>query len=126
MRKRVLIIVSALFILGCVEVSEDAFSNVKREGGRTYIIDQTAHRWDVTEAESLGFKPELFKYGLGKNAFTPLDDSHLSGNTAGVSGGLRVIGVSEGGEAKAFSVPRLRYHEIANSTLGGRPVAAGY
>jgi hypothetical protein len=126
MIKIVLLIVSAVFILGCVEVSEEAFSNVKQKDGRIYIIDQTGHKWDVTQAESLGFKPEGFQYGLGKDAFTPLDDSRLTGSTDGVAGGLRVIGISEGAEAKAYSVSRLRYHEIANSTLGGTPVAVGY
>ena len=117
-----------LFILaiGCVEVDESAFSNVKQEEGGIYIVDRTGHRWDVTQAVSLGFKPERFQYGIGKNAFTPLDDSLLTDSSADLPENMRVIGIEEGQDARAYSVRRLRRHEISNSALGGKPVAVGY
>ena len=38
----------------------------------------------------------------------------------------RVIGVELEGSAHAYSVAKLRYHEIANTTLAGRPIVAAY
>ncbi|NIR15817.1 MAG: DUF3179 domain-containing protein [Desulfobacterales bacterium] len=101
-------------------------SYVTREGGKTYIVDQRGEKWDVTQAESIGFKPKGFQFGIGRDAFTPLDDSSLTDNTDSVPKDLRVIGVEEGSEAQAYSVPRLKWHEIANSNLGSEPIAVGY
>jgi hypothetical protein len=100
-------------------------ASVVREQGKVYIVDQIGDRWDVTQAESIGFKPEKFQYGMGRNFFTPLDDSFLS-DKADKNSKLRVIGIAEGGEAKAYSVPKLSRHEIANSKIGEKPVAVGY
>jgi len=126
MTKKLLFIISAIFIFSCVEVDEAAFSNVLQEGGKTYIVDRRGHRWDVTQAISLGFKPGGFQYGLGKNAFTPLDDSSLTDKSEDIPDNLRVIGVAEDADARAYSVSRLSYHEISNSTLGDKPIAVGY
>jgi len=38
----------------------------------------------------------------------------------------RVIGVSDGETAQAYSVPKLRYHEVANTVIGGSAIAVGY
>jgi len=38
----------------------------------------------------------------------------------------RVIAVEIGGEAVAFPLPILNFHEVANLTLGGRPIAVTY
>jgi len=99
---------------------------VIRQGGRVYIVDATGQRWEVSQAESLGLPPRHFGHGLGRDAFTPLDDSALSPDASSIKDGTRVIGISAGDEAKAFPVDRLKKHEVANSTLGGRPVAVGY
>jgi hypothetical protein len=102
------------------------FSRVIREDGRTYIVDSRGQRWDVTQAESIGFKPEGFQHGLGRNAFTPLDDSYLSDDTDQVSRRLRVLGVVENAETQAYSIRRLGGHEIANSKIGSKAIAVGY
>ena len=114
------------FALFCFPASHSALAFVIHRGGNTYIQDQTGERWDVTHAESIGFKPERFQYGIGKNAFTPLDDSNLSDDTSSVSPNLRVIGISEGSDARAYSIPKLRHHEIVNTKIGAQPIAAGY
>jgi hypothetical protein len=101
-------------------------SYVMREGGKTYIVDQRGEKWDVTQAESIGFKPDRFQFGIGRDAFTPLDDSSLTDSTDSVQKDLRVIGVQKGSEEQAYSVPRLKWHEIANSNLGSEPIAVGY
>ncbi len=126
MYKIMVILVSLLIFTGCSSANNGSTATVVREGGNAYIIDQTGFRWDVTEAESLGFKPERFQYGMGKGAFTPLDDSSLKDSGKGVPKDLRVIGVEEGPESKAYSVSLLTLHEISNSTLGNKPIAVGY
>ncbi|UCH81809.1 MAG: DUF3179 domain-containing protein [Nitrospiraceae bacterium] len=109
-----------------MKVDEEAFSNVRHENGKTFIIDRTGDKWDITQAETLGFKPENFQYGIGKNTFTPLDDSRLTDSSPDLPGNMRVIGIEEGEDAKAYSVGKLSRHEIANSFLGDKPVAVGY
>ncbi len=117
-----------VIILTVISWIEDnrVFSRVIKEGSKTYIVDATGERWDVTQAESIGFKPEGFQFGLGRNAFIPLDDDHLSDETRNVSQRLRVIGVVRNSQAQAYSIPRLRRHEIANSTIGSKPIAVGF
>lgn len=103
-----------------------AFSFVLREADKIYIVDQTGERWDVTKAKSIGFDPHRFQYGIGKEVFTPLNESYLSDDTSFISKGLRVIGVVGGTESHAYSVSKLRRHEIANTTIDSKPIAVGY
>jgi hypothetical protein len=103
-----------------------AFSKVIHDGDSTYIVDRHGERWDVTQARSIGFMPERFQHGIGRNAFTPLDDSSLKDHSPTVSKSLRVIGISDGKEARAYSVPRLYRHEVANSSIGDKQIAATY
>jgi hypothetical protein len=98
---------------------------VERRDERTYIVDRRGERWDITEAVSLGFRPSGFRHGIGRYAFTPLDDSHVR-DGSGHGRNERVIGIAEGGEAKAFSVRKLSRHEIANSRIGDQAIAAAY
>ena len=105
---------------------ESVSSVVLTEGENTFIVDRTGERWDVTQALSLGFDPEGFEFGLGKNAFTPLDDSALSEDTANVSANTRVIGVADDSGAQAYTIGRLIGHEIANSRIGSEPIAVSF
>ena len=114
------------FSLFCLMAAELDAALVIRKGQKTYIEDQDGERWDVTQAKSLGFKPERFQYGIGRNAFTPLDDSSLSDDNSAVLRNPRIIGITDGTEARAYAIPKLRYHEIANTRIGTKPVAAGY
>jgi hypothetical protein len=99
---------------------------VIKDGKKSYIVDRHGEKWDVTQAKSVGFSPERFQYGIGRYAFTPLDDSYLTEQTEHVDDGLRVIGVSNDNAAIAYSVTKLRRHEIANSQIGETPIAVGY
>lgn len=92
----------------------------------TYILDRTGEKWDVSQAETIGFKPGKFQYGIGRDAFTTLDDSHLQSDTASIPWNLRVIGVAAGNEAHAYSVSKLSRHETANMTLNSKPILVGY
>ncbi|MEN8262875.1 MAG: hypothetical protein ABFR82_05385 [Nitrospirota bacterium] len=124
--KRLLLIAGTLVLCCTLFATAAAYASfVVREEGKVYIVDQTGARWDVTQAESIGFKPEKFQYGMGRNFFTPLDDSNLS-DKPDENSKLRVIGITDGTDAKAYSVPKLSRHEIANSKIGEKPVAVGY
>lgn len=116
----ILMMVTTLMLTGFT------FSKVMQENGKDYIVDLHGERWDVTQAKSIGFNPERFRHGIGRNAFTPLDDSQLKDESPHVSSNTRVIGISDGKEARAYSVPRLYRHEVANSSIGEPPIAAAY
>lgn len=115
----------ASFIV-CFVPFDSALPGVLRDGYNTYLVDRTGERWDITQAKSIGFIPNRFGYGLGRYAFTPLDDSYLTDNTDAIDNRLRVIGVASGSEAKAYSISKLRYHEIVNSVIGSEPIAVAY
>ena len=126
MYKKILILILLTVFAGFTSANNSHSASVEREGGKAYIVDRTGSRWDVTEAESLGFKPERFQYGLGKNAFSPLDDTFLKESGKDVPQNLRIIGVEEDASSQAYSVARLTRHEVSNSTLGKKPIAVGY
>ncbi len=117
---------SLLSILIFFLVPIPAVAGVVQEDGRTYIIDRAGERWDVTRAQSIGFLPDRFQYGVGKSAFTPLDDDALGEGPLFGFRNPRVIGLTDGETERAYSVPKLSRHEIANSHLGNKAVAAGY
>ena len=103
-----------------------ACANVSNVDGQTHIRDRTGERWDISQAVELGFEPDRFQYGIGRHAFKPLDSSDLSDDTASVSRYERVIGVANEKAAHAYSVRKLRRHEVANTYLGDVPIAVGY
>jgi hypothetical protein len=94
------------------------------EGGRTFISDRTGEKWDVTQAESIGFDPHGFQFGIGRDAIRPLDGSELEKGPRGFDPDAPVIGVENGEDAQAYVIRKLTRHEIANTELGGHPIAA--
>jgi len=115
------IIITSFFFLQ----SGTAYSYVTRVKNKTYLVDQTGEKWDVTQAKSIGFDPHSFQYGIGKNSFTTLNDFHLKDNASSLKDS-RVIGIANESESQAYSISKLRSHEIANTTLGSNPIAVGY
>jgi len=120
---RLIILISTCLL---ILVHESHAAWVIEKGDRVYIEDRTGERWDVTQARELGFIPHRFQHGIGKNAFTPLVDNDLTDSHPSKSDSTRVIGVNIEGDAHAYDVLRLARHEIANTTLGDKPIAAGY
>jgi hypothetical protein len=113
-----------LFSIAAVGVT--AFFVAESGNSGTYILDRTGERWDISQAESIGFKPGKFQYGIGRDAFTPLDDSDLEPAETSTPANLRVIGVAAGSDAQAYSVSRLSRHETANTTLNAKPIVVAY
>ncbi len=103
-----------------------ASGKVITKGGKTYLVDRNNEEWDISQAVENGYDPKKFQYGIGRNAFTPLDDRSLSSDQGKAHKQSRVIGVKEKEGGKAFSVDRLRSHEIANSFRNDDPVAVAY
>ena len=119
----VTLITSALLFF---TISICAAASVVTSGKKTYIKDRTGELWDITEARKQGFKPNKFKYGLGKSAFTPLADKDLKDVQFSKTSRTKILGIAVGNESHAYSIKRLSYHEIANTTIAGKPIAAAY
>ena len=103
-----------------------ATADVIEDNGRTYLVDQTGERWDITQAKTIGFEPRHFQFGIGRNAFRPLDESDWPPGVEDIPAHLRVIGVASGDEAQAYSVSKLSRHETANTQLESKPIVVGY
>ncbi|MEN8245389.1 MAG: hypothetical protein ABFS43_10870 [Thermodesulfobacteriota bacterium] len=114
-----LVLISLLFL-------NSAEARVKKEGGKIFIVDRTGEQWDITQAVSMGFDPYKFEFGIGRNAFEPLDEDDWQSGEGHDLSDMRIIGVVEDEEAHAYSVNRLRYHETANTFLGNEAIVAGY
>jgi hypothetical protein len=126
MRKISVARISNILLLTVATVGLWTLSVAESGNNGTYILDRTGEKWDVSQAESIGFKPENFQYGIGRYAFTTLDDSYLQSPTTLTPRKLRIIGVAADNQAQAYSVSKLSRHETANTTLNAKPILVGY
>ena len=126
MFRKIIILKTILLMLILGIAMSQAFSKVIEEKGKTYIVDMHGERWDISQAMTIGFKPHRFQHGIGRDAFTPLDDSQFSKDNAGVRRNERVIGIVEGDDANAYAISKLWRHEVANSFIGEKPITAAY
>jgi len=124
-RKIIILQIVMLGVIFAIVLSQ-AFSKGIEEKGRTYIVDFHGERWDISQAVTIGFEPHRFQHGIGRNAFTPLDDSDFSGDNVEVQRNERVIGIAEGERANAYAISRLWRHEVANSFIGEKTITAAY
>lgn len=122
---RVFHILSNAFLL-LILLASYVGATVLKEGDKTYLVDQTGERWDITQAVSIGFDPDLFEFGIGRYAFEPLDDTNWENGSVKPSSEMRIIGIAGFGDAHAYSVRKLRHHETANTFLGPEAIVAGY
>ncbi len=121
--KNIIMIVMAITLL-VGDISLAAW--VIRDGDKVFIEDRRGERWDVSQAQTLGFDPHGFQYGIGKNAITPLGEKDVKEARVASFFNARIIGISINDKAHAYSIDRLRYHETANTTLAGKAIVAGY
>lgn len=103
-----------------------AMAKVLKKGDRIYIVDQTGEHWDISQAVANGYDPNHFEFGIGRHAFQLLGKRDWLSKTGDIPDDLRVIGVAGHGEAHAYAVEKLRYHETANTFLGPRAILAAY
>ncbi len=119
--------IGALFIsFFHIVFPQSASSLVIEKARQTFLLDHTGEQWDITQARSIGFRPDGFEFGIGRNAFTPLDENNWTQSIKSVPQSLRVIGIAEGKEAQAYSVSKLTRHEIANTAIESEPITVGY
>lgn len=117
-------IVAALFYVAKALFREPEF--VQRHGGHVYIVDPVGQRWEVSQAESMGFSPCKFSHRVGNDVSVSTDRASLSADAAEVTDDSRVMGVFSGGEARAYLVSSSRPHEVINDAIGGSAVAVVY
>lgn len=103
-----------------------AASSVIKDGDKIYLVDRTGERWDINQAVSIGYDPNQFEFGIGRDAFQTLDERHWTTQPVNTNPAMRVIGVAENGDVHAYSVGKLSHHETANTTLGSQAIVAGY
>jgi len=126
------VVVVALIVSGCETVMEEApKAEVVVDNGRTFIVDKTGKRWDVTHAASkYGFVPSEFQFGLGPNAIKPINSPSFVG--PGQSGypsadeKFIVIGTTLLGESRAYAIADLTPHEVVNEQFVDEIVAVGW
>ena len=113
-------------LFGLPVTAAPGWAQVLQKGGQTYLVDRTGEHWDISQAVSIGFDPQLFEFGIGRHAFQTLDGRDWQPEPQDAAPGLRVIGIAKDDDAHAYSVGKLRYHETANTLLGDRPIVVGY
>lgn len=80
------------------------------------------------------FAPLVAGYGffpIGRDTFPVFDDPPMIGAAEAEGKGLifprdAVIGVSHGGEAKAYPIAVMGIHELGNDSIGGIPIAVSW
>ncbi|MFO7687986.1 MAG: hypothetical protein R6V60_18045 [Desulfobacterales bacterium] len=123
---RWIFVTAAFGLLMAWNLTEMAAATVVEAGNNIYLIDRTGERWDITQARSIGFDPDGFEFGIGRNAFRPLTDSDWQPDPNGRRPKMPVIGISAGDDSHAYSIEKLRYHETANTMLGASAILVGY
>lgn len=69
--------------------------------------------------------PDEFRQLLPRGAIAAVDDPRfVPAEEAEIPGDAWVLGVADGGRAKAYSLNLLNHHEVVNDEIGGRPIAA--
>ena len=93
-----------VMIMGLLIYPDAGCSQVTRDGKNTYLVDRQGQKWNISQAVSIGFEPERFEFGLGRHAFSPLDDTLLVKPEGMTADSTRILGVSDSAESKAFSL----------------------
>ncbi len=118
---------------GCTtsSTSPESPQEVERVADKIFITDLAGQSWDVTHAvKTYNFIARDFQYGLGKHAIPPLifPDFLLPGspNYPRDDDDFLVLGVSLNGEARAYPLFEMSFHEVSNETFGETHVAPAY
>ncbi len=91
-------------------------------------FDLSAFRLDRSLLAASGQPPDGLRALDNPPHFAPADADAWNAEHRGkyLVGSDRVIGIAWGGQARAYPLRVLNWHEIANDTLGGIPVAVTY
>ena len=109
------------------DTSDSTFS----VGARIFIEDSTGLQWDITHAvEVYGMVVEYWGHGLGPEAILPINDPQFlsPGDPEYPPSTLmtQIIGVEVGGDARAYPIPTISWHEVVNDQFGDEALAVVY
>lgn len=100
---------------------------IEREGKRwLFGGEDPSQDFDVTQFR---LDSARLNYGLGRENFPALiEPEFVSAQEANqwLGNADAVLGVSIGGEAKAYPISLLTRHEVVNDVVSGRPIVAAY
>ena len=114
---------------GASSFSDEDFSLFPEEsGGQSPRSRDQWSRDFVERSFSLIDKEEILSGGPGKDGIPSLTEPphQKPGEATYLNPADRVIGVEIGGEARAYPLRILVWHENANDVLGGKPIAVSY
>jgi hypothetical protein len=113
--------------LSSADESDEVFSII--EG--SFLIDATGHVWNVTHAvEVYGMLVENWRFGGGPDAIKPINaPQFFSPGETGYPSATRtdeVIGFERNGDARAYPLSVLNWHEVVNDWYGEEAIAVVY
>ena len=113
------------------EDEEIADDPVQTDTTEIFIVDATGKKWEIGHAvRQYGFEPGKFQFGLGPNAIPPiLEPKMIWPGQPGyppASSTFLVLGTSLEEDARAYSIQRLSFNEVANDKFGDVHVAVAY
>lgn len=86
---------------------------------------QTLNGFDLGDA--LVNPADIHRGGPPKDGIPAIDrPKFVAADAARMKPGERILGVARNGEAKAYPVRILNWHEVVNDAVGGKPVAVTY
>ncbi len=130
--KKMLLFGIAVVALAC-QTSEPmgGTAEVRRDGDKIIIVDQTGKSWDVTHAvNEYGFQARAFQFGIGPFAIRPIQNpTMLSPGDAGYpspQSDFLTIGYDHNGDKRAYPLYVMGSHEIVDEQFGQTHVAVAY
>jgi hypothetical protein len=135
MKKLLMFIIFLIFISILASCSSSIFSDdspeTENKDGKTFIIDKTGKRWDISHAiHKYNMEAKRFQFGLGPFAIRPIqkpnflykDDPGYPNSNAD----FLVIGFSLEKDTRAYPIDILSLHEIVDDKFGDTHVAVAY
>ncbi|MBA2349906.1 MAG: DUF3179 domain-containing protein, partial [Solirubrobacterales bacterium] len=127
-----LLLVVALGLSACGESGSGAAAGGGKADARTaakVAKDRFGDQWTTDFSQASVPFAEIMDGGPPRDGIPPIDDPKAVGLEAGdaiLSPEDPVMVVEVGGEARAYPIRIMIWHEIANDTLGGKPIAVTY
>lgn len=101
-------------------------ADTEKTAGAAAAKPEPHYGFDVSDASLPA--DEIVPGGPGRDGIKSVDDPELVApeEASWVAGDTPVLGVELDGEAHAYPVHIIEYHQVVNDVLGGKPVAVSY
>lgn len=121
----------ALFLNCSNGLFGDGSPDIEKKDGKTFLIDNTDKRWDITHAiEKYKMEAKRFQFGLGPFAIRPIQaPTFLNPGSSGYpdqNADFLVLGFSLDKDTRAYPIEVMTRHEIADDKFGDTHVAVAY